>query len=509
MTAQASPKSRLPMRVVAFLFTFALTLVGLSIPLLGIWAGSSLAAFAGGSVWVAILAGLLAFPTLPLVWEAVARRRRANKTARPALLKTWDRMVLRTLAVNIVFLGVVLTFGPQTLFTALATRGDWMLDGREGDASEALRGGLLRTADGLEWLYDFFDEDNEFADLVDDRGAGATPSIPPPRPPEPTPSGDAERGSETETETPETETPETPEVEAETDAPSSRRWPTRATPHPALATMPEAERSDLRRAAQWLDAQDSDPFGRVKLIHDFIAARVAYDGPSYLAGEYPPQDAETVFRTRLSVCAGYANLFHAMAQEVGMRSLVVVGDTRKRDGEISGEGHAWNAVEIEDGWYLVDVTWDAGHLDGSRFERNYRTDYLFTPPEIFRADHLPDDPDWQLHETPIGRGEFARQPMMRPGFHRHGFRLLSPTRSHITVDRVARVRIDNPLGHYVSGSFEPEGGGPTGRCVADGRAELLLACELPTSGSYRITVFANEQQYGTFQGVGGLVAVAR
>lgn len=37
------------------------------VPALGVWVGSSLAAYLNGPVWLACLAGLLLFPVLPLL----------------------------------------------------------------------------------------------------------------------------------------------------------------------------------------------------------------------------------------------------------------------------------------------------------------------------------------------------------------------------------------------------------------------------------------------------------
>src|SRR5690606_30902274 len=50
-----------------------------AVPLLGVWAGSSLAVYADGPIWAAIVAGLCAFPLLPLAWEGFASLRRARK----------------------------------------------------------------------------------------------------------------------------------------------------------------------------------------------------------------------------------------------------------------------------------------------------------------------------------------------------------------------------------------------------------------------------------------------
>jgi hypothetical protein len=55
--------------------------------------------------------------------------------------------------VNLLFLGVLLGTGPAKGFTALSTRGDWMLDGRHGATAESIRKQLFHAADRLEWLY--------------------------------------------------------------------------------------------------------------------------------------------------------------------------------------------------------------------------------------------------------------------------------------------------------------------------------------------------------------------
>ena len=110
--------------------------------------------------------------------------------------------------------------------------------------------------------------------------------------------------------------------------------------------MPATTKRSVTDVGRYIAARVNDPWERVKAIHDFTATHVAYDAPALVAGTYPPQDAETVLRNGLGVCAGYANLSKAIADVTGDHVVVVVGDSRDRNGGVAGGGHAWNAVRI-------------------------------------------------------------------------------------------------------------------------------------------------------------------
>ncbi len=134
-----------------------------AIPLLGVWAGSSLARYEDGPLWVALVAGLVAFPVAPLTWEAYARWRRSRRPkARPPILTTWDRLIVRTFVINALLVGALAGW-PTATFNALSTRGDWFLEDNHGETAESVRTGLLSTADGLAFLYEAAHE-NQFAD---------------------------------------------------------------------------------------------------------------------------------------------------------------------------------------------------------------------------------------------------------------------------------------------------------------------------------------------------------
>ena len=108
-----------------------------------------------------------------------------------------------------------------------------------------------------------------------------------------------------------------------------------------------------------------------------------------------------------------------------------------------------NAARIGNAWVLIDATWDAGNVTDSGFEKQYDTDYLFAPPEIQGVTHFPEEPRWQLREPALTRGDFFRQPVMRPRFFSEGFRLVSPDRSQITVAGTAEVALENRRGRYL------------------------------------------------------------
>ena len=340
------------------------------------WLGTSLAAFTAAPLWPVLLVALLLFPVLPLLWALIARRH----TGRAGLL---GATLVRALPLNLLVALALLVALPGATAAALATQGDWMLPPDSAPLSAALH----RVADGLAPLHRATLES-----LV--RRPDALPGPPPSQ-----------------------------------VGPPLERWPLPRAVHPAVASMAAADEADIASVANHIVRREDDSFGRVRALHDYAAQRLQLDLDALRSGRLGPQDAEAVFRTRRAVSQGFANLFAALARAAGIRVATITGRARDLGGRLEGMPHVWNAVQIEGRWYLVDVVWDAGHLRQSRFVPQLDTLYLFTPPAFFAADHLPDDPAWQLLPNPRTWGDFMRQPLLSPRFHALGLDDLRPRRS--------------------------------------------------------------------------------
>jgi len=84
-------------------------------------------------------------------------------------------------------------------------------------------------------------------------------------------------------------------------------------------------------------------------------------------------------------------------------------------GEIgSRPDHDWNAVKINNKWYLIDVTWDAGHVERRTFIKRYSTNYLFLDSRPFLYSHLPLENKHQFYAPVLTRGKFMEEPYI-PG----------------------------------------------------------------------------------------------
>lgn len=449
-------------------FVLKALLIGLLIaaPLAGVWLASSLAAFANEATWLPVAAGLFLFPGLPLAWEWIASyRAKRDAGANRRWLTFTDRLVLRTLAINIAFLGVLLAVFPSRAFIALSARGDWMLDGQHGPIAERARRTLIASAGAMEWLHRMTSHNTyrERRDATDDA--------------EPTPAPST-----------------SPSLEPETE------------PHPVIRSMPPEAEASIETVGRYIAARETDPMRRVKALHDWVVDRIAYDAPNYVADRVPAEDrdAHEVFRSRVGVCAGYAKLLAALGKVTGDEIVYVVGDARSQDAPMTGVSHAWNAAKINGAWYLIDATWNAGSVEGSEFKKGYRTEYLFTPPERFVVSHFPDESKWQLLATPLSRAEFFRRPVLAPTFFAHGLVLKSPDRSQVSVTGSLDIAVDNPNGTFLLASFEAHdknAGGPKD-CPGDGHTQLH--CVFPGPGTYDVRLFAHRTESGNYPFAGSV-----
>lgn len=485
--------------LVVLVLKAAATALIIAIPVAGVWVASSLAAYANGPVGLVVGAGLVLFPVGPLAWDLFGEwRRRRQKSPKPRILTFWDRLLWRTLLVNLAFLGVLLGTRPAAGFIALSTRGDWMLDGREASWAPRARSGLHRAADGLEWLYLAVHEDT----YAKGRDPGAHPT-PAPQPSLPTVVQRDGPGTPTPTPTPAPAPAPAPTPTAPIATPARRAWPFAPALHPLVASIPPEAEVDVETLARYVRDHEDDPLLRVKALHDWVADRISYDAAALASGEFPPQDPVTVLRTRKAVCAGYALLLEALGRAAGDSIEYVSGDIRRSGQGLEPLGHAWNAAKVGGTWYLIDATWDAGTVDGLTYTKGYRTEYFFTPPEVFGLDHFPREDRWQLRDQPLSRGDFLRQPLVTPQFAADGMRMVWPDRSQITVQSDLWITIENPERRFLLARRGPKGGDEhdEAECEVHDGPRAKVHCAFPAAGTWEVRLFSNESPYGSFRSV--------
>jgi Transglutaminase-like superfamily len=132
---------------------------------------------------------------------------------------------------------------------------------------------------------------------------------------------------------------------------------------------------------------------KVAAIYFWITSNIRYDNRFRNREEGDTtltQEPYNVITTKKAICIGYAKLFRELCKMNNIKAYVVEGIVKDKNGYLEREGHAWNVVQLNENYYLLDATWGTGDFTLSQY-------YFLTTPSVFLRNHLPDDPVWQLH----------------------------------------------------------------------------------------------------------------
>lgn len=133
-----------------------------------------------------------------------------------------------------------------------------------------------------------------------------------------------------------------------------------------------------------------DDYAKVKAVHDYVVANVAYD-TSLNQAVNAPYFALTGGET---LCNGYAMLVYKMLAEVDVPVRLISG-VAGRGANV--ENHAWNLVQVGGKWFHLDATWDDPVPDvAGRIIYNY---YLLSDREI-QKDHFWQAGGLNKHDAP-------------------------------------------------------------------------------------------------------------
>lgn len=260
--------------------------------------------------------------------------------------------------------------------------------------------------------------------------------------------------------------------------------------------------SYIPAVAQRIASYTNNDFLRVKIAHDVTALLLSYDDVNFWRGTVPQQDLSYVLRSKKSVCEGYANVFKALCDSIGIPCEKVHGYARGVSTSSGAENptqsnHAWNIVKIGGAWYLVDCTWDSGYMSGRTNVQEYKTDWLFACPEAFICTHYPTkDAAQQLMERQVTANGFLSLPSLRPNLFDF-VELSSYPRKENLVDGRCLI-VYKPNGERLL-SFQVQDvstGETLWNCVFSEKiaGEIWVLIALPKSGTYKINLFADESR---------------
>jgi len=161
--------------------------------------------------------------------------------------------------------------------------------------------------------------------------------------------------------------------------------------------------------ASYLTNRFPEKTDRVKALFSWLGYHIVYDFSQVESiNRFESIDDFVLYtlKTKKAVCQGYAEVFTAVCNNMGVPAITVHGYNRI-DGRLKSDlGHAWNVAKIDDKWYLFDPTWGSGYVDNGRYRKSFDAFYFMTPPDKLIESHMPFDPIWQLREYPITHDQF-------------------------------------------------------------------------------------------------------
>jgi len=214
-----------------------------------------------------------------------------------------------------------------------------------------------------------------------------------------------------------------------------------------VLNTPASAESSIENLAAYLGNGAKDDLEKTRAIYRWITENINYDYQAYLAGTYGDMSAQGVLNSRKSVCAGYSELFFKLAQAMDLQVIKISGWAKgisyvDSSSLLGIPNHAWNAVKLYDGWYLLDSTWGAGSIRNEVFVKEFKDYYFLTNPEQLIMTHYPDSSKWQLTEQYISQSIFNNYPTVY--FKVFGSKLITPINKYLEADSVTFFKLVAP-----------------------------------------------------------------
>lgn len=185
----------------------------------------------------------------------------------------------------------------------------------------------------------------------------------------------------------------------------------------SLTVSAQTVSPEVKRLASQITRGISNDSLKVRAIYEWVTDNIAFDVDLFKEADFKQysetQKSEKVIHRKKAVCMGYTNLFQDLCLASNIKAYSVTGycknlGSRTNNLIFSSDRHSWNAVKINNKWYLCDPTWSAGaiNMQTGLFRKQLNEEFYLSDAKTFIKRHIPLDPLWQLSDTPVSMEEF-------------------------------------------------------------------------------------------------------
>ena len=157
---------------------------------------------------------------------------------------------------------------------------------------------------------------------------------------------------------------------------------------------------------------------------------------------------QKLLKRKTTICTGYAYILAELSKLAGINCKIVHGYAKTSTIDIDRldfPNHSWNAVQLNNKWYLCDPTWASGSQDAhtGRFKFNFIEGYFLANPKLFAINHYPIEKQWLLFDsTDYTFEDFIDSPILY-------------TKTYTYIDNhISPKKLDNEILKYQEVKFE-------------------------------------------------------
>lgn len=189
-----------------------------------------------------------------------------------------------------------------------------------------------------------------------------------------------------------------------------------------------------KHLAEYLIQGKENDSDKVIAISQWITNNIKYKVKDIGKNDPKHANPQKILKTKKANSFGYAELFTALCREAKLNAYTVPGYCKKEvNYELYNlffrERHAWNSVEINKKWYLLDLSLSSGKIVDRKkkwirklghkfnipqwefeFKAEYDSSFFLANPKNLAITHNPADPMWQLLNCIVPIDLFEKKP---------------------------------------------------------------------------------------------------